>query len=78
MDKINYAEKISTFNLLVGNQNEDIAFKYLSRTGWDETKAAQIYNEEAKKMEQALAKYLQLKERRQKILHRKMAYIFNQ
>ena len=68
MDKINYAEKISTFNLLVGNQNEDIAFKYLSRTGWDETKAAQIYNEEAKKMEQALAKYLQLKERKQKMM----------
>jgi hypothetical protein len=67
MDKINYAEKISNFNLIVGEQNEDIAYKYLSQCGWDETKAAQLFNEDSKKMEKAISRYLQLQERKQKM-----------
>ena len=67
MDNINYSEKIANFNLLVGNQNEDTAFKYLSQTGWDEQKAAIIYNEESKKMEEAYSKYLKMKERKEKM-----------
>ena len=47
-DDINYAEKIATFNLLVGNNNEDIAFNYLSMANWDETQAAILYNKENK------------------------------
>ena len=35
---INYAEKIANFNLIVGNKSEDIAYNYLSKTGWDENK----------------------------------------
>ena len=67
MDKINYTEKILTFNLLVGNQDQDIALKYLSQAGWDETMAAKIYNEESKKMEQQLSKYIKLNERKEKM-----------
>jgi hypothetical protein len=67
MDKINYAEKISNFNLIVGEQNQDIAYKYLSQCGWDETKAAQLFNEDSKKMEKAISRYLQLQERKQKM-----------
>ena len=67
MDKINYAEKILNFNLIVGNQNEDIAYKYLSKTNWDESKAAQIFNEDTKKMEESLSRYLHLKERKLKM-----------
>ena len=67
MDKINYAEKILNFNLIVGNQNEDIAYKYLSQTNWDESKAAQIFNEDTKKMEESLTRYLHLKERKLKM-----------
>ena len=48
MEDINYAEKIATFNLLVGNDNQEIAFNYLSLANWDETKAAMLYNEENK------------------------------
>ena len=47
-DDINYAEKISTFNLLVGNTNEDIALNYLTIANWDETQAAILYNKENK------------------------------
>ena len=47
-DDINYAEKIATFNLLVGNTNEDIAFNYLTLAKWDETQAAILYNKENK------------------------------
>jgi len=47
-DDINYAEKIATFNLLVGNNNEDIAFNYLSMANWDETQAAILFNKENK------------------------------
>ena len=67
MDNINYAEKISNFNLMVNNHNEDIAYKYLSQAGWDETQAAKIFNEEIKKMEQTLSKYLHSKERKEKM-----------
>ena len=64
---INYAEKIANFNLIVGNQNEDIAYNYLSKTGWDENKAANLFNEENKKLDIALAKYMKNKERKQKM-----------
>ena len=67
MANIDYTEKIASFNLLVGNQNEDAALKYLSQAGWDEQKAALIYNEESKKMEQAYSKYLKMKERKEKM-----------
>ena len=67
MDKINYAEKISNFILIVGEQNQDIAYKYLSQCGWDETKAAQLFNEDSKKMEKSISRYLQLQERKQKM-----------
>ncbi len=48
MENIDYTEKIATFNLLVGNNNEEIALNYLTLTNWDETKAAMIYNKENK------------------------------
>ena len=48
MTEIDYTEKIATFNLLVGNENEEIAFNYLTLTNWDETKAAMLYNKENK------------------------------
>ena len=64
---LNYAEKIANFNLIVGNQNEDIAYNYLSKTGWDENKAANLFNEENKKLDIALAKYMKNKERKQKM-----------
>ena len=67
MDKINYAEKISNFNLIVGEQSQDIAYKYLSQCDWDETRAAQLFTEDTKKMEKALSRYLQLQERKQKM-----------
>lgn len=67
MDKINYAEKVLNFNLIVGNQNEEIAYKYLSQTNWDETKAAQLFNEDSKKIEENISKYLYMKERKQKM-----------
>lgn len=48
MENIDYTEKIATFNLLVGNNNEEIAFNYLTLSNWDETKAAMLYNQENK------------------------------
>ena len=48
MENIDYTEKIATFNLLVGNNNEEIALNYLTLTNWDETKAAVLYNQENK------------------------------
>ena len=45
-DNINYAEKIENFKLLVENNNDDIAVKYLERVEWDERKAAVLYNKE--------------------------------
>ena len=48
MDDVDYTEKIATFNLLVGNNNEEIAMNYLTITNWDETKAAMLYNQENK------------------------------
>ena len=64
---INYAEKIANFNLIVGNQNEDIAYTYLSKTGWDENKAANLFTEENKKLDKALSIYMKNKERKQKM-----------
>ena len=64
---INYAEKIANFNLIVGNQNEDIAYTYLSKTGWDENKAATLFTEENKKLDKALSIYMKNKERKQKM-----------
>ena len=64
---INYAEKIANFNLIVGNQNEDIAYTYLSKAEWDENKAANLFNEENKKASKALSKYIKNKERKQKM-----------
>ena len=48
MENIDYTEKIANFNLLVGNQNEEIALNYLTITNWDEDKAAILYNKENK------------------------------
>ena len=64
---INYAEKIANFNLIVGNKSEDIAYNYLSKTGWDENKAANLFNEENKKIDLALTKFMKYKERKQKM-----------
>ena len=64
---IDYTEKIANFNLIVGNKNEDIAYNYLSKTGWDENKAANLFNEENKKLDIALTKYMKNKERKQKM-----------
>ena len=46
MESINYSEKILTFNLLVGNNDNDKALNYLTKANWDETKAAQLYNKD--------------------------------
>ena len=64
---IDYTEKIANFNLIVGNKNEDIAYNYLSKTGWDENKAANLFIEENKKLDIALNKYMKSKERKQKM-----------
>ena len=48
MEDIDYTEKIATFNLLVGNTNEEIALNYLTITNWDEHKVAILYNQEHK------------------------------
>ena len=47
-DDIDYATKIATFNLLVNNNNDDIAVNYLTLTNWDENEAAILYNKENK------------------------------
>ena len=47
-DDIDYTEKIKTFNLLVGNNNEEIALNYLTIANWDENQAAILYNKENK------------------------------
>ena len=47
-DDIDYATKIATFNLLVNNNNDDIAVNYLTLAKWDETQAAILYNKENK------------------------------
>ena len=46
MADIDYTQKILTFNLLVGNNDQEIAYNYLKRTNWDENKAAILYNQE--------------------------------
>ena len=35
--------KISNFNKIVGNKNEDIAIEFLELTNWDENEAAKLY-----------------------------------
>ena len=67
MDKINYAEKVSNFNLITGNQDQEIAYKYLSQNGWDETAAVQIFNQETKILEQKIMRILQSQERKNKM-----------
>lgn len=47
-DDIDYTEKIKTFNLLVGNNNDEIALNYLTISNWDENQAAILYNKENK------------------------------
>ena len=47
-DDIDYTEKIKTFNLLVGNNNDEIALNYLTIANWDENQAAILYNKENK------------------------------
>ena len=54
MSDIDYTEKIATFNLLVGNNNEEVALNYLTLANWDETKAAMLYNQENKGAEAKL------------------------
>ncbi len=34
--KVDYTEKIRTFQAMVDNYNEEIAFNYLSKANWDE------------------------------------------
>lgn len=46
MADIDYTQKILTFNLLVGNNDQEIAYNYLKRANWDENKAAILYNQE--------------------------------
>ena len=46
MADIDYTQKILTFNLIVGNNNQEIAYNYLKRANWDENKAAILYNQE--------------------------------
>ena len=44
--ELNYAEKIETFKLMIENNNDDIALKYLQKANWDEVKAVRLYNNE--------------------------------
>ena len=44
--QLNYAEKIENFKLLVENQDDEIAINYLQKADWDESIAANLYNEE--------------------------------
>jgi len=44
--QLNYAEKIENFKLLVENQDDEIAINYLQKAKWDESIAANLYNEE--------------------------------
>jgi hypothetical protein len=53
--------------MIVGNKNEDIAYNFLTKAGWDEEKAAYLFNEENKKTVAFLTKYMKSKERKQKM-----------
>ena len=64
---IYYTEKIANFNMIVGNKNEDIAYNFLTKAGWDEEKAANLFNEENKKTVAFLTRYMKSKERKQKM-----------
>ena len=41
--EIDYTQKISNFNNLVGNKNDDIAIEFLTLANWDETHASKLY-----------------------------------
>ena len=56
-DNINYAEKIENFKLLVENNSEDIAVKYLEKTHWDEQKAALLFNQENRTTQQNITSH---------------------
>ncbi len=43
---INYGEKIETFKLMIENNNEDIALKFLQKANWDEEKAVILFHSE--------------------------------
>ena len=43
---INYGEKIETFKLMIENNNEDIALKFLQIANWDEEKAVILFHSE--------------------------------
>ena len=64
---IDYTEKIANFNTIVGNKNEDIAYNFLSKAGWDEEKAVNLFNEENQKTAAFLTKYIKSKDRKQKM-----------
>ena len=40
---LDYTDKIANFNMIVGNKNEDIAYNFLSKAGWDEEKAVNLF-----------------------------------
>ena len=61
MEDIDYSRKIATFNLLVGNINDEIALNYLTISNWDETKAAILYNKENKGPQATLQRPFNLK-----------------
>ena len=44
--ELNYAEKIETFKLMIENNNEDIALKFLQKANWDEEKAVILFHSE--------------------------------
>ena len=67
MDKINYAEKVANFNIITGNKDQEIAYKYLSQNNWDETIAIQQFNEDTKILEEKMIRILKMKERKNKM-----------
>jgi len=64
---LDYTDKIANFNMIVGNKNEDIAYNFLSKAGWDEEKAVNLFYEENQKTAVFLNKYMKSKERKQKM-----------
>ena len=67
MDKINYAEKVANFNIITGNKDQEIAYKYLSQNNWDETIAIQQFNEDTKILEEKMIRILKMRERKNKM-----------
>lgn len=43
INEIDYTQKISNFNKLIGIENDDIAIEFLSLANWDETEASKLY-----------------------------------